>query len=131
MDKGNRIKINPIDDSAELFKREYLGKWIEPSIEYQEAYKLWLWYNYKCELFDSIVCTGKNKYEDYMPASSEEQNAININARNNMKYIENERRKLKQQGINITNEDWQSAKQHFSRYKLKGLEKEYKYYFKS
>ncbi len=111
------------------FEREYLCKWIEPSKEYQEAYKLWLWYNYQCELFDSKICTGRNKYEDYMPATPYEYRASNNNARNVMQYIENERRKLRQRGIDISEEDWQSAKKHFHKYKLEGLEREYKYYF--
>ena len=128
-ERGQRINTKPIDDSAESFKREYLCKWLEPSKEYQEAYKLWLWYNYQCELYDSKVCTGKNEYEDYMPVTQDEYRASNINASNVMRYIGNERRKLKQQEIIISDEDWQSAKKHFSRYKLKALEEEYKYYF--
>ena len=43
-ERGLRVNTKPIDDSAESFKREYLCKWLEPSKEYHEAYKLWLWY---------------------------------------------------------------------------------------
>jgi hypothetical protein len=123
-------EINQMDINAESFKAEYLCEWTGPSKEYQEAYKLWLWYNYRCELYDSKVCTGKNEYEDYMPASSEEYRLSASNASNNLRIIQDKRNKLKEKGIYINGEDWQSAKKHFSRYKLKALEEEYKYYFK-
>jgi len=119
-----------ITDNIQTFQNEYLCKWLEPSQEYQEACKLWLWYNYQCDLYDSKICTGKNEYEDYMPASSEEYKLSRSNAFTNLKIIQDERRKLKEKGIYITEDDWLSAKKHFSRYKLKGLEEEYKYYFK-
>jgi len=130
-ERGLRNNIKPIDDSAELFKREYLCEWLEPSLEYQEAYKLWLWYNYQCELYDSKICTGKSKYESYTPATPYERQASYTNAKNVLFYIENERKYLREQGIFITEEDWQSAKRHFNnhKYKLRGLEEEYKYYF--
>lgn len=128
MERGNRIKANPIDGAC-IFEREYLCQWLEPSKEYQEAYKLWLWYFYQCELYDSQICTGRNKYEDYMPASGLEFQLINKNAGNNLRYINEKRRELVAQGIFITNDDWKRAKEHFSRYKLKGLEEEYKHYF--
>lgn len=130
MERGNRIKINPIDDVC-IFEREYLCQWLEPSAEYHEAYKLWLWYNYQCELYDSKICTGKNKYEDYMPTSSEEYRLSRSNASTNLRIIQDERKKLEQKGIYISGVDWLSAKKHFSRYKLKGLEEEYKYYFEN
>ena len=129
MEKGNRIKINPIDDVC-TFEREYLCQWLEPSVEYQEAYKLWLWYNYQCELYDSQICTGKNEYEDYVPVSGLEFQLINKNAGINFRYINEKRKELMTQGIFISNDDWQKAKKHFSRYKLKSLKEEYKYYFK-
>lgn len=107
-----------------IIKECYYGEFIL-SQSYNEAYKLWLWYNYQCELYDSRICTGKNEYEDYMPRTTEEFKLININARHNLKYIENERRRLKEKGIYITDEDWFACKNYFGRYKLKALEREY------
>ena len=121
--------FNVIDKNIQSFQNEYLCKWVEPSEEYKEACKLWLWYNYHCELYDSKICTGKNEYEDYMPASTEEYRLSRSNAYINLKIIQDERSKLKEKGIYISGDDWLSAKKHFSRYKLKGLEEEYKYYF--
>ncbi len=115
--------------NKELFKREYLCKWTEPSKEYQEAYKLWLWYNYQCELYDSKICTGKNEYEDYMPASNLEYKLVNENACANLKIINKERKRLEEKGIYITSNDWLAAKKELCRYKLKALGKEYEYYF--
>jgi len=129
VERGKRIKINPVIDNIELFKREYLCQWIEPSKEYQEAYKLWLWYFYNCELYDSIICTGRNEYEDFMPRTNEEMRLININASNNLRYIQTQRKNLKETGININEEDWNSAKRNFDRYKLQSLQEEYNHYF--
>ena len=114
--------------NEELFKREYLCEWVG-NAGYTEAYKLWLWYNYHCELYDSKICTGKNEYEDYMPASIEEHRMVNSHAFRQLKHIEHERSRLRKQGIDIRDEDWQSAKKHFYRYKLKALKEEYKCYF--
>lgn len=106
--------------SEELFKRDKA---------YQEAYKLWLLYNYQCELFDSKVCTSSNEYEDYMPRTYEESKLINRTALYRRRAIEHKREELREQGINISNDDWMNARSHFARYKLKALEEEYKHYF--
>ena len=42
MFKHFRKGINKMPDNKELFMREYLCKWPEPSEGYQEAYKLWI-----------------------------------------------------------------------------------------
>jgi len=126
----NNMPKEEIDKNIELFKNEYYCKW-HLSKEYQEAYKLWLWYNYQCELFDSQVCTGRNEYEDYMPATDLEFKLSNKNAANYFNYILGKRKELKEQGIVISEEEWQSAKRYFSRHKLKSLEEEYKHYFDS
>jgi hypothetical protein len=118
-----------LEFDKELFKREYLCEWIE-NTSYTEAYKLWLWYNYHCELYNSKICTGSNEYGDYMPASIEEHRAVNKNAYQNLQHIQTKRELLKQEGVNISNEDWRNAKKHFSKYKLKALEQEYEIYFK-
>lgn len=117
-----------MEHNTESFKREYLCEWLE-NTGYTEAYKLWLWYNYHCELYDSKVCTGSNEYEDYVPASIDEHRLVNKNSYQNFQYIQAKKESLKREGINITDEDWQSAKRHFSRYKLKALEEEYEKYF--
>ncbi|NMB28376.1 MAG: hypothetical protein GX987_10055 [Tissierellia bacterium] len=117
-----------MDNNKELFKREYYCEWIR-SKEYQEAHKLWLWYNYHCELYDSKICTGSNEYEDYIPVSGVEFKLINQNAIRNLKHIQKERENLKYNGVNISDKDWNLAKKHFYNYKLKALEEEYKYYF--
>jgi hypothetical protein len=139
--RGHRRELNLFEDSnnmskeemnknIELFKREYYCKW-KPSKEYEEAYKLWLWYNYHCEKFDSQHCTNGNEYEDYMPASGTELRLVNQNAYHNLQYINNKRKELSKQDIIITESDWLDAKKHLCRYKLKALEEEYKHYFKS
>lgn len=115
--------------NTESFKREYLCEWVG-NTGYTEAYKLWLWYHYHCESYDSKVCTGSNEYEGYMPASIDEHRLINKNAYQNLQYIQTKRGLLKREGVNISNEDWQNAKKHFSRYKLKALKEEYRTYFK-
>ena len=114
--------------NEELFKREYLCEWIE-NTSYTEAYKLWLWYNYHCELYNSKICTGSNEYGDYMPASDLEYKLIRQNAFKNLQIIQNERIALEQKGEIISERDWLQAKEHLCRHKLKALEEEYKYYF--
>lgn len=122
-ERGEIVEIN-----TESFKREYLYEWVENK-GYMEAYKLWLWYNYHCESFDSKVCTGSNEYEEHMPASIDEHRLINKNSYQNFQYIQAKRKSLNREGVNINDKDWQAAKSHFSRYKLKALEEEYKKYF--
>jgi len=97
---------------------------------YTEALKLWLWYNYQCELYDSTICTGSNEYEQYMPSSDKERKMINRNARENLNILYEKRKILEDNGMKITDGDWKNAKRHYNnRYTLAGLEKEYNYYF--
>lgn len=113
------------------FKREYLVEWAQPSKGYKEAYKLWLWYFYHCELYDSRICTGKNQYDDYVPMTNMEYKLINQNAIEKLHSIQYKRKSLECEGIYITENDWLLAKRNFSRYKLKALENEYKHYFEN
>ncbi|MDD2495979.1 MAG: hypothetical protein PHE29_12400 [Tissierellia bacterium] len=127
--KSKIISMEEALKDIEPFKREYLCEWFKPSESYQEAYKLWLWYNYHCELYDSQICTGRNEYEDYIPTTSEEYKLINTNAYKNLQHIKSERKRLERENIFITEADWLEAKKELSKYKLKGLEEEYKHYF--
>jgi hypothetical protein len=110
------------------FKKQYLNLW-RPSREYEEAYKLWLWYHYNCELYDSKICTGRNEYEAYIPANLDEHRLIILNCSRNMKTINTKRLLLKNENIIISEEDWIKARRSFIRFKLKALEQEYKTYF--
>jgi hypothetical protein len=108
------------------FKREYLGKWVD-NIGYYEAYKLWLEYHYNCALFDSKVCTGFNEYEEHMPANQVEFGLLYRNARRQMQNIEFKRKCLINEGVAISDTDWQSAKEDVARYTydFDELQKEY------
>lgn len=64
-----------------------------------------------------------------MPASSLEYKLVTENARIKLRVINEKRRELKAIGIDISDDDWISAKKHLCRYKLEGLRREYKYYF--
>lgn len=110
--------------NKESFKREYQCVWVENK-SYQEAYRLWLEYFYRTELYDSKVCTGSNEYEQFMPASHIEYKKSNQHARKRMEIIVAKRDYLRYEGITIADSDWQSAKIDTSRYNLERLEREY------
>ena len=113
-------------DNKELFMREYLCKWFEPSEGYKEAYKLWIKYYYECERFDQFVCTGDiDEYGFVKPSNGFESLAINGNASyliNNL-YME-------AKTIGICKEDIKRAKQDANRLTCKGLQEEYRRLFK-
>lgn len=115
-------------DNSKIFKKEYLSKWI-PNKGYDEAYKLWVEYFYKTELFDSLVCTGSNEYENYLPANEIEHIKSYQNAIRQRNLLYEKRKYIVGSGIKITDEDWQSAKHQASKYKLDRLQQEYEYYF--
>lgn len=104
---------------------------IETTQSYKEACKLWLWYHYQCEKYDSQICTGIHPLIEYLPITNQERELSYKNARENMNII-NQKRKilLLECGIEITKEEWLSAKMYYSRYKLKALEEEYNHVFK-
>lgn len=117
-----------MNSNEEIFGKEYYSKWEVQNYSYLRACWLWLWYHYHCELYDSKVCTGNNKYGDYMPASDLEYRSVRENSYKHLQFIQNKRLDFEKNGIIISEWDWQLAKKHYSRYKLKTLEEEYKFW---
>lgn len=115
-------------DLDERYKRRHLDKWVSNE-SYHEAYKLWLYYNYKCEVYDSQVCSAVDDRGFYVPTTAKESQRIQKYANEQLKYIETKRIVFKNIGIEISNTEWQSAKSHFARHTLEELKKEYQYYF--
>ena len=56
-------------NNEELFKREYMSIW-QTSESYNQAYKLWIYYQYQCELYDRKVCTGFIRFDAIMPSGA-------------------------------------------------------------
>jgi len=125
MFKHFRKGINKMPDNKELFMREYLCKWPEPSEGYQEAYKLWIKYRYKCERFDQFVCKGNlDEYGFVKPIDTHERILINRNSSNLIKDLY-----YNAKIFGISNEDLKHAKRDASRLTCKGLEEEYRRLF--
>ena len=88
---------------------------------YENAYRLWLLYQYRCELYDRTICTGEEDRDGFiMPVHNIERQWINLNANNYRKLIMDNKKLL-----NINDEDWDSAKKDVSRLTWSGLQREY------
>lgn len=109
-------------DNKEKFLKEYLCEWIKPSNKYQEAYKLWVKYHYKCERYDQFVCTGNliDEYGFIKPSDGFERTMINTNASNLISNLLNEAKI-----IEISNEDLRAARKEAEKLTWKGLQEEY------
>ena len=117
--------INPIN--PKMFKNEYLCQWPEPSLTYLKAYELWVYYQYKCEIYDRTICTGPIAPDGgIMPANTDEHRLINKHAIEMYNYINNEGQK---HGAYFDFKAWKQAKRDAGRLNWKGLQEEYKRLF--
>lgn len=107
--------------NEDLFMKEYLSVW-NLSDEYLRAYELWIWYQFNCEKYDRSICTGNYDKEGFiMPLTNQERRYININAYNQLMYIEN---KAKEYGI--AKDNWFKAKRDVEHLTWDGIQQEYK-----
>jgi len=112
---------NKTMDNKELFKREYLCKWIKNSEEYYKAYKLWIDYEYNCEKFDKIVCHGEIDKQGFIrPRGLDELRSINQNANYLRDMVFKRAKKLA-----INNKDLEDARKEVNKLTWKGIQEEY------
>jgi hypothetical protein len=114
------------------FRKEYLCEWVI-SDEYKKAYELWIWYEYNCEMYDRVVCSGRlDSYGFIRPTSAIENRAIGINANKMKNKILDEAEKYnKTNNKEIPDDDWNSAKKEVQRLTWEGIQREYKRIYES
>lgn len=118
--------------NKDLYQREYLCEWYFNKA-YEEAYKWHIYYEYRCELYDKVVCTGEtDRYGFIKPKSSEEFKLSNVNAFDCHKEMIDA---IRQYNINaeeiITNDILQNAKQEVNKLTWSGVQMEYKRLFEN
>lgn len=118
--------------NKDLFKKEYLCVFTM-SPTYEKAYELWIWYEYNCEIYDKIICNGKEDSEGFIrPADSIENRLIDIHAdmiRHIMIDKVNEYNSKHE--IKISDQDCVNAKNQKNRLTWKGIQEEYKRIYKT
>lgn len=102
------------------FKREYLARWIGSEV-YENAYKLCVQYEYKCEQYDRSICTLFDEDGFAVPKSTSEHRQMYSNAISKQDYLRSERKRL-----GIDNKTWQEARKEVNRLSFDRLEQEYK-----
>ena len=106
-------------DNKEIFKKEYMSIW-QTSESYNQAFRLWVYYQYQCELYDRKTCAGNIRFDGIMPSNAWEYAKINQHAYHEMTYILGEAKRLE-----INDNDWNEAKRDVNRLTWEGIQKEY------
>ena len=104
---------------------DYEYEWVSNS-KCLEAYKLWIEYYYKCELFDRSVCSKTNQNGEVIPCTLEERILVNNNASINL--LDLVRRAFV---MEINDEALDFAKMKASKLSWNEIEKEYKRLFEN
>lgn len=111
--------------NKEQFTREYESIWISEK-EYQKAYELWIMYQYHCEVYDKVICSGREDRNGFVkPKDNKEMILINKNAIKIADYIYNIRKELEVNGFIISNNAWEQARKDSNSLTWEGLRREY------
>ena len=94
---------------------------------YKKAYELWIWYEYQCEIYDKVVCTGKEDSNGFIrPTNSIENRLIGTHADMIRNLVIDKLNEYK-----ITDEVCKNAMEDKNKLTWKGIQQEYKRIYES
>ena len=106
------------------FKAEYLSVWSDSIDRNYQAYKLYVKYEYECEVYDQKVSDIRDEDGFAVPISSKQHRIMNSNAMFKLDLLSSEKKRL-----NIGHNEWLDARKQVNRLSFEGLKDEYKRIF--